>query len=103
MAETNEQRAERFYKTRQLPFYLSYFPGSARGSDPGSPEFQVSYFTATTEQANNLGLILDKLVGKNHPDIEFVGEGDFMGWSIKDIAENIDGFENAQIGLEEVE
>ena len=70
--------ATRYYKETQVTFRIGIYPF------PG--ETIQSFFEATTEQANQLGLLLDGRF-TNEDAFEFVGEGEFLGWTIEEITE----------------
>ena len=56
------------------------------GSYPYPGETRESFFQATTEQANELGRLLEGRF-KNEDAFEFVGEGEFLGWTVEEICE----------------
>jgi hypothetical protein len=84
MAETRLERATRYYKEEEIWFVVNHFPDQGMGMEAVS-----SYFKATTEQANQLGKIFDAYnVSKQH-GFEFIGEGEFLGWTIEEITEHL--------------
>jgi hypothetical protein len=82
MAATPEliEKATKFYKETKVTFRIGSYPYPGKTTE--------SFFEATTEQAHQLGLLLD---GRFAPadSFEFVGEGEFLGWTIGEIAETL--------------
>jgi len=76
------EQATRYYKEIKVTFRIGVYPFPGKTIE--------SFFEATTEQAHQLGLLLEahaKFTGQDA--FEFVGEGEFLGWTIEEIAEGL--------------
>jgi hypothetical protein len=100
-SEADLVKAKTFFKYVRLEFRMSYYPD---GVGQKGEEFDL-WFSATTEAADKLAQAMSRMMrdtlvsvepGKKAPvvamslgpDYELVGEGEFRGWTVEEIAES---------------
>jgi hypothetical protein len=81
--------ATKFYRTVPVSFVLSF--------ELEKSELVTTYFKATTEDAAKLARILETRFTPK--EFEFIGEGEFLGWSIKEIEDTWESRTKARLLL----